>query len=58
MRGIGLEALDCLGDDGVTGSHDHWDLLDEHGDVDQGHSGNRFVLCNHSFAAVFGKGGG
>jgi hypothetical protein len=57
MGGIGLEALDRRGDDGVTYSHDHWDLLDEHGNVDQGHFGDRSVLCNHTFAAILGKGG-
>lgn len=40
MRVIRLEALDCLGDDGATYSHDHWDLLDEHGDIDQGRFGD------------------
>jgi len=40
MRGIGLEALDCFGDDGVTYSHNYWNFLDEHGDIDQGHFGD------------------
>ncbi|KAM0701799.1 hypothetical protein Q7P35_010708 [Cladosporium inversicolor] len=39
IKGIGLKTLDRLGDDGATHSHDHWDLLDEHGDFDQGRYG-------------------
>ena len=58
MGGFGLKALDRLGDVGVDCSHDHWDLLDGHGDVDKGRAGDRFVLCNHTFAAVLGEGGG
>jgi hypothetical protein len=34
MGVIGLEAVDRRGDDGVTYSHDYWDLLDEHGKID------------------------
>jgi hypothetical protein len=58
MGGIGLEALDSPGDDGVTCSHDHWHLLNEHGDCDQGHFGDRSVLCDHTFTSILGKDGG
>jgi hypothetical protein len=54
---IGLEALDCPGDYGLTCSHDHRTLLDEHANIDQGHYEDRPILCNHTFAAVLGKGG-
>ena len=33
-----------------------WDILDEHGDIDQGHYRDMSVLCNHTFAAILGKG--
>lgn len=57
MGGIGFEAINHLGDNGVTHSHDHWDLLDEYGNVDQGLCGARAVLCKHTLAAILGKGG-
>jgi hypothetical protein len=57
MGVIGLEAANRRGDDGVTYSQDYWDLLDEHGNIDQGSFGDRPILRNHTLATILGKGG-
>ena len=49
-RGIRLEAHHRLQDDGATYSHDHWSLLDEHGDIiERGRCGDKSVLCNYNY---------
>lgn len=55
LRGVGLEAVNRLGDDGGFCSHYHWNLLDEHGNINRGCNEDMPVLRNHAFERAVEK---